>query len=92
MATYPWPPGSQPDLTLGAGDEYELRPNDTPTYNLDNERDAKIVAWRLSCLERAGLPLLDASAIALRRDIDREHVERMLGAGATPTQVRAIVL
>lgn len=61
------------------------------TYNIDDEREARIVAWRLRCLEAAGMEPLDASVVALRRDVDRVDVERMLEAGASSAQARAIV-
>jgi cytochrome c-type biogenesis protein CcmH/NrfF len=64
----------------------------SPTYNIDDEREAAIVAWRLRCLEAAGLEPLDASALAVRRDIDRVDVENLLRAGASSAQVRGICL
>lgn len=80
------------DLRLGQGEEYELRACDEPTYNLNDERESKIVGWRWECFENAGMTNLDAGVLAVRRDVDREQVERMLREGATSTQVRDIVL
>ena len=77
---------------LGEGEEYELRVNDAPTYNVDEPREAKLVAWRLECFERAGVDALTASSLAVRRDIDRERVTSMAEAGATGPQLRAILL
>lgn len=62
------------------------------TYNIDDEREAAIVAWRLRCLEAAGMEPLDASVLAMRRDIDRVEVERALKAGASSAQARGIFL
>ena len=65
---------------------------DAPTYNVEEERDAKLVAWRLECFTRAGVDELTASSLAVRRDIDRVRVERMTAAGATAAELRAILL
>jgi hypothetical protein len=77
---------------LGQGEEYELRVADDPVYNVDDEREAAIVRWRLDCFERAGMESLAATALAVRRDVDRVSVERMLSAGASASQITAIVL
>lgn len=61
-------------------------------YNIDDEREAAIVAWRLTCLEAAGMEPLDASALAVRRDVDRVDVERLLDAGASSEQALGILL
>lgn len=53
--------------------------------------DTNLVAWRLDSFERLGFDALEASALAVRRDIDREHVQRMLNGGASHAQVMAIV-
>lgn len=81
-----------PDRNLGAGEEYELRREHTPRYDLSDDRELRIVKWRTECFERAGLPPLVSSEIALRKDIDRSRVESLVANGATHDQVRAIVL
>lgn len=53
--------------------------------------DNKIVRWRLDSFERLGFGVLEASALSVRRDIDREDVERMLKGGASHAQVMSIV-
>jgi hypothetical protein len=63
-----------------------------PTYNMADEREAAIVRWRLRCFEGAGVEPLGASALALRRDIDRADVERLLQGGASSAEVCAIFL
>lgn len=79
---------SEPD-----GDEYELRaPSSEPLYAVDHPGERKIVSWRADCFERMGFPTLTAVALATRRDVDRERVTNMIRAGATPSQVVAIVL
>jgi hypothetical protein len=73
------------------GEEYELRrPGDARLY--DTEVDAKIIAWRAECFVRLGFTPLAARALAMRRDVDREQVERLLKLGATRRQVRTLVL
>lgn len=57
----------------------------------DPVADTKIVTWRLDSFERLGFDALEASALSVRRDIDREHVERMLKGGASHAQVMGIV-
>jgi hypothetical protein len=74
------------------GEEYELHAVDVRLYNLDEPRDAKLVAWRLSCFEAAGIDELTASSLALHRDIDRVKVEAMVKDGATSADLRAILL
>jgi len=81
----------QPAMPIGEGEEYELRSPDEPVYNLDDPREADIVAWRVACFERAGLTNLDACVLAVRRDVDRQRVEDILAAGATSALVREIV-
>ena len=73
----------------GEGDEYELRGDASRTY--DVKRDVKIVEWRAKCFREYGFTQLEADALAVRRDVDRELVEDLLSAGATHAQVRAIV-
>lgn len=85
------PYGQSKQPQPGEGEEYVLRaPTAEPLY--DPDADAKIVAWRLTSFEDLGFDALYASTLALRRDVDREQVERMIQAGATPDQVREIVL
>lgn len=84
------PPVKEPEL--GEGDEYELRPPGDLTYELDDPKQREIVAWRVACFERLGFGPTAASAMAVRRDIDREQVERMVARGARLHHVVAIVL
>ena len=74
---------------VGEGDEYDLRGDASRTY--DAERDKKIIDWRASCFVRRGFTKLEADALAIRRDVDRQYVEDLLDAGATHAEVRAIV-
>jgi hypothetical protein len=75
----------------GDGEEYDLRPADVRLYNLDLSRDSTVVAWRLECLEAAGIATLDATVMALRRDVDVHEATRLAKAGATSAQVRDIL-
>jgi hypothetical protein len=75
---------------IGAGEEYQLRPLDTRLYNV--KEDAKIVNWREHCFLKAGFTQFAARTLAIRRDIDRVEVERMVAAGAEHVRVMAIVL
>ncbi len=76
---------------LGQGEEYELRaPGLERTY--DPEHDAKLIDWRTLSFLSLGFSPVVASVMAIRRDIDRELVERMVRRGATPLQVAAILL
>lgn len=77
------------DLTLGQGEEYELRPNAMRLYDI--RVDAKIVGWRMECFERLGFNSVEAVKLARRRDVDREAVERWRAQGATPEQVLTIL-
>lgn len=79
----------QPNLTLGEGDEYAIRGDAALLY--DSERDGAIIAWRWRCFEDAGMATLDASALAVRRDVDRVTVETYLAQGATSAQVRELL-
>lgn len=63
----------------------------TELYSMDEEREAKIIAWRATCFERAGLTPFDSTVLALRRDVDRAEVERLADAGASSAQVLAIL-
>lgn len=79
-------------LQYGEGEEYELRADAAPLYNVDEPREAQIVDWRVRCFERAGFTPLDAGALAVRRDVDRADAEALLAAGATPEQATRILL
>lgn len=63
-----------------------------PLYNPAGDIDGKIVDWRLLCFIRYGFGRIVASRLAIRRDVDRENVARLLERGATHTQVEDIVL
>lgn len=77
---------------LGEGDEYEIRTPDELVYDLSDPVQRKVVGWRVDCFERLGLGVIEASALAVRRDIDRSQVENMLTNGASVNQVLSIVL
>lgn len=79
-------------IRLGEGEEYALRSEVTPTYNLDDAREARIVDWRVTCFEGLGFSPARAGALAMRRDVDRIEVERMAAAGASDEQVCLILL
>lgn len=65
---------------------------DAPTYNVDEPKEQVIVNWRADCFLGAGLDLAHALALAIRRDVDRVVVERLLSRGASSAQVVAILL
>jgi hypothetical protein len=71
-------------------EEYELRSPDAMTY--DPELDARIVSWRARCFERLGLQPLHVTVLAIRRDVDRHTVERLVDLGADSGQVAGILL
>lgn len=76
---------------MAIGDEeYELRPAAMRVYDAD--ADAKIVDWRLRCFVALGFTELDASAMAVRRDVDRDHVERLVKEGCSVGLILDIVL
>lgn len=77
---------------LGEGDEYELRPADSLTYDASDPEQRKVVSWRVACFEALGFGTTAAIAMAVRKDIDRTQVEAMLSGGATLAQVVEIVL
>jgi len=56
------------------------------------DADAKIIDWRLGCFTRLGFSKLDASALSVRRDIDRQVVADMVAGGCPPHVVMDIVL
>jgi len=78
----------KPTPDIGEGEEYELRPSATRRYEISV--DAKIVKWRTECFEALGFAMGQAMLLALRRDVDRSDVERMIKAGAKPEHVMAI--
>lgn len=82
-------PGTPHD-GIGEGEEYELRPASTRLYSIDV--DIKVVGWRVECFEARGMSHVQAMALAIRRDVDRAHVERLLDEGATVEQVMELVL
>lgn len=74
-----------------ADEEYELRaPSEERLYS--PEHDAAVIAWRAGCFEALGFAAYVAGALALRRDVDREYVTRLIRGGATHEQVTTIVL
>lgn len=75
-----------------ASADYEFVLGSVDARIYDPAADRKIVSWRATCFERLGFTVTQAAALALRRDVDREKVEAMLGAGARPLQVVAILL
>lgn len=77
---------------IGEGEEYDLRRPDELTYDLQDATQRKIVSWRLSCFERLGFGPTAAVALAIRRDVDREDVESMVGSGCPLDVVIGIVL
>lgn len=56
------------------------------------EADAGIVAWRTLCFMRMGFREFHATSLALRRDVDREHVERLVREGCSVGLILDIVL
>jgi hypothetical protein len=55
--------------------------------------DEKIVDWRLLCFLRLGFSQLDASALAVRRDVDRHFVEhRLIRRGCPPRLAMEVLL
>lgn len=79
----------EPDHEIGKGDEYELTSPDARCYG---EGDGKLVAWRVLCFLDLGFDELGATALAIRKDVDRDEVQRLVRAGAAPSQVEEIVL
>jgi len=77
---------------VGEGEEYELRPVDDLTYDLSDAEQRKIVGWKVDCFERLGFGVVEASAMAVRRDIERERVESMVRKGASLELILEIVL
>ena len=89
MAYARFPGTPQPD-GLGEGEEYELRAPGERLYMMAT--DMRVIGWRVECFEARGFEHLDALALALRRDIGREEVDRLRDEGATPKQVMDILL
>lgn len=81
---------AMPLAKLGDGEEYELGQVSERVY--DPHHDAKIVDWRVVCFLRLGFNNLQATTLAMRRDVDRSEVERLRGRGCAPGSVLAIVL
>lgn len=73
-------------------EEYVLVQPDARRYDLANTKDADIVAWRADAFGALGFNFVQASELAMRRDVDRAQVARLIGQGATPDQVCEIVL
>lgn len=69
-----------------------MRPPGDSVYNVDETREAAIITWRADCFERYGFARYLATALAVRRDVDREYVATLIARGATPTQIAGIVL
>lgn len=90
-----FPPPEHPDYArrhnFDADEEYDLTPPDGPPL-YDAVHDHKIVAWRELCFIKKGLELVHASALAMRRDIDRVDVERLADEGATSARIAEILL
>jgi hypothetical protein len=74
------PPG--PTAPLGQGEEYELKDPGAHRY-YDPEADAAIIDWRTLSFMELGFNAVQSSVLAMRRDVDREYVERLVGAGCT---------
>jgi hypothetical protein len=79
-------------LTERDGEEYELRPPGDPVYNVDEPKEAQIVGWRTECFERLGFGPTAAVALAVRRDVDRENVKRLVVEGCSVGLIMEIVL
>lgn len=78
---------------IGEGDEYVMAPQTgPPTYDVNQKEQRKIVSWRMACFEALGFGPTAAVALSLRRDIDRQVVEDMVGSGARLDQVVEILL
>lgn len=82
-------PQRQETAGLGEGEEYELS-CDARFYDVAG--DAKLVNWRSDTFLRLGFTPFQSHTMAIRRDIDREEVERLLKAGAVHSQIVAILL
>jgi hypothetical protein len=65
----------KPSMTLGQGDEYELRPVNM-VYS-----DPKLLKWRTELLEQAGFTKGEASTMARWRDVDVWKVREWIASG-----------
>lgn len=83
-------PTTDPDI--GQGEEYVLGDPFDPTYDVHDPAQRKIVKWRDECFSALGFGPTQALALAMRRDVDREAVTRMVRSGAPHHHVLAIVL
>lgn len=54
--------------------------------------DDKIIAWRTLCFMHLGFMETPATALAMRRDIDRVAVQNLRRRGCTPKLVLEILL
>lgn len=92
MPAGPMHPGAGPtyDPDIGRGEWYELRPAGDRLYSMAS--DMRVIGWRVECFEAKGFDHVDALALALRRDVDRVEVERLVDDGATHRQVMDLVL
>ena len=73
-------------------EEYDISPPENPIYELADPEQARIVMWRLDCFEKLGFTRTAATALAIRRDIERTRVEGLVAQGAFPHQVIGILL
>lgn len=86
-------PPQQSDTATGEGEEYVLvRPETARLYDVTERQDHGIVSWRVDCFQGRGFDHADALTMALRRDVDRGEVERLLDRGASHAEVVEIVL
>jgi len=79
------------DREMGLGETYEMRPPALERLYV-MAVDMKVIGWRVECFEGRGFDHADALALALRRDVDREEVERLLDRGAKHAEVLDLVL
>lgn len=63
-----------------------------PLYDIDDGEQAKTVSWREAELKRVGFTPLDASVVAIRRDIDLHDVLDLVAAGCAHRVAMDIVL
>lgn len=61
-----------------------------PVYN--PAADKQVVDWRLECFTRLGFSQLEASALAVRRDVDHHYVERYFIRRGCPPRLAMEVL
>lgn len=54
--------------------------------------DRPIVEWRAHCFESLGFGRLDSASMAMRKDVDRAYVERLVRVlGYAPSQVKELL-